>query len=185
MSRTMDSTMQAALASNYLRLAIFAQLQFVSSTEYVWSGRGSINWNGETWQGVGDLGAISAISEDSSLTAQGLTISLSGIDPTLLTEALTEIQQGLPAQLWLVLADEQCNPIDSILCYAGRMDQPTIDEGTDTATISIAIENRLSDLQRAQFRRLTDQDQRLKYPNDDGFRFINQLQDWNGSWGSN
>lgn len=184
MSRPMGAAMQAALPSNYLRLAVFVSMQFASSTEYVWSGRGSIVWNGQTWKGLGDLGNISTITEDSTLTAQGLTLSLTGVRADLLTEALTEVQQGLPVQVWLVLADAQSNPIDSLLCYAGRMDQPTIDESTDTATISIAVENRLSDLQRAQFRRITDQDQRLKYPTDDGFKFINSLLDWNGSWGA-
>lgn len=185
MARTVGSVAGAALQSNYLRLAFFVQITFLSSTQYVWSGRGAITWNGQTWLGLGDLGSISTITEDSTLTAQGITIGLSGIPTANISEAMTEVQQGLPVMVYLVFADENGQPVDSITSYAGRLDQPTIDEGTDTASISIAVENRMSDLQRAPFRRLTDQDQRLHFPNDDGFKYVNYLLDWNGAWGSN
>lgn len=70
------------------------------------------------------------------------------------------------------------------LGLARRMDQPTILEGTDTSTISIAVENRLSDLQRRIERRITDRDQRLEYPADTGFAYIAWTKDWNGAWGT-
>lgn len=174
----------ALLAGTLIRPAVFVQLGFISSIEYVWSGRGQITWNGQTWQGVGDLGAISTVVEDSGLTAQGLTISMSNIRAGLAAEVLTEVQQGLPAKVWLVFMDDTCTPISSLGCYMGRMDQPTINEGADSDTVDIAIENRLSDLQRAPFHRLTDQDQRMTYPNDDGLKFVQSLQEWDGSWGS-
>jgi hypothetical protein len=185
MPRSMGALAAAQLTSNYVRLAVFVQLTFASSTQYVWSGRGPINWNGQTWLGLGELGSISTITEDSTLTAQGLSISLSGIPTSNISEALTEVQQGLPVMIYVVFADQNGNPIDSIMSYAGRMDQPTIDESTETASIAISVENRLSDLQRAPFRRLTDQDQRLRFPTDDGFKYVNYLLDWNGAWGAN
>lgn len=81
--------------------------------------------------------------------------------------------------------DNAGNIVDApILCYAGRMDQPTILEGTDTSTISIAVENRLSDLQRRIERRFTDRDQRLEYPADTGLAYIVWTMDWNGAWGT-
>ena len=56
-------------------------------------------------------------------------------------------RQGLPVKFWLAFFNPAGNIVDSpILCYAGRMDQPI--QGTDTSTISIAVENRLADLQR-------------------------------------
>lgn len=182
--RTLSPTAIATLKSNHIRLGIFAELHFKSSTEYVWTGLGTIAWNGQTWSGLGELGGISGVTEATDLTAQGITLTLSGIRPALLTEISTEVQLGLPAKVYLVLMDENVNPVDAISCYVGRMDQPSIVEGTDSDVISIAIENRLSDLQRAQFRRLTDQDQRREFPNDDGFKFITTLQDWVGAWGA-
>jgi hypothetical protein len=185
MPRAMSPAAAALLAGSKLSLAVFGQFGFVSSTEYLWSGYGQISWNGQTWTGVGELGTISTVTEDSATTAQGITVSLSNIRPGLVTEVFTEVQQGLPAFLWLVFLSDQGVPIDSVGCFAGRMDDVVIAEGTDSDTVIISIENRLADLQRAPFHRLTDQDQRLLYPTDDGFKFVQSLQDYNGSWGSN
>lgn len=182
--REMTAGAAAQVAGNYVRLAIFVELHFRSSIEYVWNGYGPISWNGQTWKGVGTLGSIGTITEDSSLTAQGLEISLSAIPADLLSEALTEVQQGLPCRVYLVFPDANGNPTESITAYAGRMDQPTIEDGPQSGKVTISVENRLSDLQRAPFRRLTDQDQRLRFPLDEGLKFVNQLQDWNGSWGA-
>lgn len=182
--RDLGTIAAAQLAGNYIPLGIFVSMTFVSSVEYVWSGYGDITWNGHTWKGIGDLGSIGTITEDSTLTAQGLTISLSSIRPDLVSEALTEVRQGAPCLIYLVFFDDAGNPIDSVMAYAARMDQPTLEEQPESAKVSITLENRLSDLQRAPYRRLTDQDQRIKYPNDDGLKWVSTLLDWNGSWGA-
>jgi hypothetical protein len=181
-----DMTDQAAAEclSSQVALAFFAELHFVDSIEYVWTGVGTIDWNGQTWLGMGALASVSPIIEDSQLTSQGISLSLSGIDSTLLSEALTQIRQGMPVRIWLAFfySDGTIVP-EPIMCFAGRMDQPTIDESGETSTITIAVENRMADLQRRLVRRFTDQDQRMDWPRDNGFAFVAQLMDWNSSWG--
>lgn len=168
-----------------VRLAFFAELHFASSVEYVWTGVGPIDWNGHTWLGMGNLGQIGVVTEDSQLNAQTFSLTLSGIDRTLLSEALTEVRAGQPVKLSLAFFNEDGSIIeDPILVFAGRMDQPTITESADTASITIAVENRLADLQRRVERRFTDRDQKLSYPDDNGFRFISWMMDWNGAWGT-
>lgn len=44
-------------------------------------------------------------------------------------------------------------------------------EATDISTISISVENQLSD-------------QRLEYPADTGLAYIAWTMDWNGAWGT-
>jgi hypothetical protein len=74
---------------------------------------------------------------------------------------------GPAGEILAAFFDQPGNIVDSpILCYVGRMDQPT--EGMETSVISIAVENRLADLQRRIERRFTDRDQRLAYPADTG-----------------
>jgi len=183
--RNMSDAAAAQTVARQIRCALFAELHFLSSIERVWSGYGPLAWNGYPWLGLGTLGQVSMITEDTQLNAQTFTISLSGVDNRLLSEALTEVRQGLPVKFWLAFFDNAGNIVDApILCYAGRMDQPTILEGTDTSTISIAVENRLSDLQRRIERRFTDRDQRLEYPADTGLAYIAWTMDWNGAWGT-
>lgn len=190
MSRGLDAGTIAAISSPLVRPAIFLYGRFTDGDVYVWSGAGNFSWNGQTWVGLGTpggecLGAISTISEDSALQAQGMSITLSGIDSTMLTHALTAVQQGAPVKVWINLFDDAMGVIGSVFAYQGLMDQPTIDEGGDKCSITIAVENRLSDLQRAQGRRWTDQEQRSRYPTDDGFKFANTIINFYATWGGN
>jgi hypothetical protein len=180
----MTTLAQSIISSNYVAVGLFVQMQFANSTEYIWTGLGPISWNGQTWTGVGDFGKLSTVTEDSNLTAQGITLSLAGVRSALLTEATTEIKQGLPCQVWIVLMSAAGVPVDSIGCFNGLMDGADIDEGPESSTITISVESRLSDLQRAQNHRLTDSDQRQRFPSDDAFKWTAQLMDWNGAWGA-
>ena len=185
MSRNMTPAAAAQTTATQIRCALFAELHFASSIEYVWSGVGPIEWNGKTWLGLGMLGQVGVITEDTQLNAQTFTISLSAIDNTLLQEALSEIKQRLPVKFWVAFFDEAGNVVpDPTLCYAGGMDQSSIEQGPETSTISISVENRLSDLQRRKERRFTDRDQRLQYPDDTGFAYVSWTMDWNGAWGT-
>jgi len=133
---------------------------------------------------VGSLGSISTIEEGSTVEAKGVTLTLSGIDATLLTGILTEFQVGLPVLVYLGLFDSSGSLIaDPIVSWAGRMDQPTLDVDGTTATISIACENRLVDMNVAVDRRYTNEDQQLDHPGDRGFEFVNSIQEVMLYWG--
>ena len=79
MSRNLDSTLASALSDNLISPVILAALEFQSGTIYVWSGVGTIEFNGNTFIGVGSLGSISPVNEGSDIKADGMTIKLSGI----------------------------------------------------------------------------------------------------------
>jgi hypothetical protein len=172
------------LSAAYIRPVLFLQIQFSSGQGYVWSGIGTINWNGQQWIGVGTLGTISAIEESSEISAVDVTFSLAGIDNDLIAKALGEVRQGYPAKLWVgCLGDNDNVLIDPLQIYAGRVDVPTIEEGAATSTVSITVENRLIDLNRSRERRYTNQDQQIDHPGDLGFALIQFIQNWNGTWG--
>lgn len=181
--RDMTVDAQLAIEATYARPLFLVSCQFQNETIYVWTGVGSISWGGHTWIGVGALGSISTIAETLETQAQGITLSLSGIDNTLIADALTQTYGGGKAQVWLgfLLANGSLVS-DPIPAYLGDMDQTTIDMSTDTTTISIAVENRLADLNRAQGGRYTDQCQRQISPTDSGFKFVSWLQDQFLNW---
>src|ERR1700684_3779572 len=85
MSRQIDATLAAGFANANIQPIILAALTFASGVVYVWSGVGNLTWNGNTYQGVGALGEISAISEGSSVEAAGMTVTLAGIPTSDLT----------------------------------------------------------------------------------------------------
>ena len=174
----------AAIESGMIRPALLVEANFTSGALNVWSGRGELTWDSKTWSGVGQLGSVSTVEEGSTVEARGVTLTMSGIDATLLTGIMTEFQVGLPATVWLALFDASnaiiANPV---IAFRGRMDQPTIDVGGDTATISIACESRLLDMNNSVERRYTNEDQQRDYPGDRGFEFVNSIQEVTIYWG--
>tara|TARA_R110000796_G_scaffold6092_1_gene22081 strand:+ start:514 stop:711 length:198 start_codon:yes stop_codon:yes gene_type:complete len=63
------------------------------------------------------------------------------------------------------------------------MDTMDIMEGADTAMISLAVENKLIDLQSRNTRRYTSEFQKNTYPNDKAFDYLNDLQTKRLAWG--
>lgn len=176
--------MLAALGSTQLFPAIFVEANFASGPVYLWSGIGSITWNGHTWLGVGSLGGVSAIDEGGTVEAKGVVLTLSGIDPTLLSLTLGEFVLGLPVLIYLGLFDENVLIDIPATSFAGRMDQPIIDIDGKTATISINCESRLLDMNNAVDRRYTTEDQQRDWPGDLGMNFVSQIQELTVYWGT-
>lgn len=184
MPRNLTVGMAAGVAAQELRPALFLQAMFKSGMLYVWSGMGTYTWGGHDYQGVGSLGSISTVEEGATVEARGITLNLSGIDPALLTDVLTDFKLGTPVVVYLGLFNPDGTMIaDPAISWAGRMDQPTVNVSAETATISVNCENRLFDMNVAMDRRYTNEDQRLDHPDDRGFEFVNAIQELNIYWG--
>lgn len=184
MSRSLTSGTAGQLTQKQVYPIVLVQLTFTDGITYAWTGIGNLVWNGNTYTGVGQLGKIGPITEDTAVQAQGLELTLTGVPQNLLNEALGHCAQGNAVLVYFGFLDASGNVIaDPYLAFSGRMDVPTIDEGSDTATITLTAENRLIDLDRPRLRNFTEQDQILDYPTDTGFTFVPNLQQLNLIWG--
>jgi hypothetical protein len=183
--RDLTPGMAAEVVKNFLRPVLFCYIEFLSGPVYLWSGVGSISWNGQTWMGVGKFGAIGPMQETEDVAATNLALSLSGVPSDLLGYALTEVRQGKQCRVWLGAVDANLNIIvDPYESFSGRLDICAIDEGPDTSTVSITVENVLIDMQRARPVFYTDQAQQAEFPGDKGFEFVPQLQEKSLRWGA-
>lgn len=184
MPRGLTTNMLTEIAKSGLKPVVFLQAQFVTGTVYLWSGLGTLSWNGQTWTGVGKLGSVSAVQETADNSATNLVISLSGIPSDLVADVITEARTGFPVTLWLGAMDDNFSLIaDPYQAFSGRMDVPTMDESGETSTISITVENILVDLNRKRMVWYTDQAQQAEFPGDKGFEYVPQLQDLSINWG--
>lgn len=183
MPRPMSSTMLAALQSSSLQPAIFVEAYFATGPIRVWTGFGTISFNSHSWQGIGTLGSISVIEDGATVEAKGITISLSGIDPTLLADVLSEFQLGAAVTIYLGMFSSGSLISSPLVAWAGRMDQPTIDVAAESAIISINCESRLLDMNISVFRRYTNEDQQIDHPGDRGFEFVPSLSERIVYWG--
>jgi len=160
-----------------------AMLTFKTQTTYVWSGVGTLVWNGYNFLGVGSLGKIGTITEGVDVKADGMTLELSGIDPIYRAECLTDIKIGAPAKVWFGNTFNGALVGTPYLVFSGTVDKPTFHIGADSDTIVLALENRMIDLARATMRRYTHADQHLYYPDDTAFLHVEQLNDLVINWG--
>jgi hypothetical protein len=184
MSRNLDPSMHAALAAGVLQPFFMAILSFRSSIQYVWSGYGNLLWNSQTFVGVGSFAKVGTIQESTEVEAIGTSVTLSGIDPVLLNDCLTDMVPGAQATLYFGLLANGVIIGSPYLIFNGAMDKASVDMGPETISITLAIETRMIDLSRASNRRYTSADQRLQHPTDTGFQMVEQLMDQALIWGS-
>jgi hypothetical protein len=184
MSRDITPTFATALADQTLRPVILFEGQFATGWVRIWSGLGSVNWNGQAWAGAGSLLGLGGIDETGEVVAGGTAVSLSGVPLDLVQMAIEEARQGLPGRIWLGLLAESGSIIaDPVHAFSGRLDVPEIKDDADTCTITISYESRLIDLTVPRTWRYTHESQQVLFPDDLGFEYVTAIQDREITWG--
>lgn len=95
----------------------------------------------------------------------------------LIYEALSDIRVGAPAKLWFGLMENGAFLGNPYMEFAGTVDKPTVNTGPDSSSITLALENRLVNLNRPNNTKYTTADQHLKYPDDMFFQWVEILQE--------
>jgi hypothetical protein len=184
MPRNLDSATQAQTTAPKISTAFLLQITFKTGTYYLCTLPTSLSWNGQTWIGTGSLGQVGQISEGTEVQAYGTTVTLSGIDSTLLADSLSDIQIGAQASLYVAFFDSNNSLVTAPTCiFAGVVDQPSIQCGADTVSISLDLESEMIRLQRGSFRRFTSADQHIDAPGDTGFDWVPSLNFLALNWG--
>lgn len=144
----------------------------------LWSGIGNLIYDNEIYTGAGDLLGIDEIEETEETRAVGMTVSITGIPSDFLALALGVNYQQRPLTIWLAALNSSGVLIaDPYLLFKGYMDVMEINEGGDTGTISVTVENKLIVLDIPNGRKYTLEDQKIDFPNDVGLEFIPLMQD--------
>ena len=188
MARSITTAFNNAVTSQVVRPLLACELEFSTGTLRFWNGYGDITMtaggSSNTFTGLGDLMNVSAISESDQVEAVGAQLSLTGIKSSLISAALSANYTNRNASIFLGLFDTNKAVIaDVYTLFKGKMDIMKIDEGPETASIALNLENRLIVLDRAKERRYTHEDQQLSFAGDLGFEFVPDLQDKEIIWG--
>jgi hypothetical protein len=184
MARDLSAEVAAGLEAGEIYPVLFFEGEFASGWVRIWTGRGDIAWNGQTWKGVGSLLGLGAIEETQQVVAGGTTVSLSGVPLEMISLAIDEARQGKPGRVWLGLLTEAREIIaDPVQAFTGRLDVPEIADTGDSCTVIISYENRLIDLGVARNWRYTHESQQVLAPGDRGFEFVTTIQDKEITWG--
>lgn len=183
MSRDLTAGLEAEITARALRPVLLYAGEFTGGTLRLWTGVGTLSWDGFDWIGAGNLLAISDIDETAEIRANGTTLTLSGLNSSIISAALGQSRQGLPGKVWIgALAADGSLIADPYMVFEGRLDVPEIDRGAETVTVSISYESRLIDLERPRERRITHEDQQIDYPGDRGREYVASLQSLVLTW---
>lgn len=184
MSRSLSSAMQAVATAEVVRPIVLVQCDFDSGALNLWNGLGDLTVGGVDYVGAGTLLNISSMKESADLSANGMTVTLSGITEPLISKARDEDYQGRELKVLLGAMDSTNSVISSpVIIFSGFMDTMTIQDGAETATIAVAVENRLIEFQRNRIRRYTAEDQKIDYPTDKGLEFVAEIAEKEIVWG--
>lgn len=178
MSRDVTSAALAEILAASKRPILLFEAEFLSGPINLWSGTGQISWDSKTWTGLGHLGGVSNIQDTVEFRATSATFTLSGIPQELLDLALGEFRRNKDCTLWLGFLNDDWEVVASpAISFAGKMDNPIIDEGATTSTIQIRAESRVLRLNEPNQRRNTNEDQQLDFPDDTGFQYVPEIQE--------
>jgi len=182
-TRDLATDQLAMIVAAAQRPVMFYEGEFSGGTLRLWTGVGTISWNSQTWTGAGNLLSVGEIQETTEIRASGTTVSLNGLNSSLIAVALAQCRQGLSGRVWLGGLDASGAVIaDPFMAFEGRLDVPEISDEGETCNVSVSYEGRLILLERPKERRVTHEDQQIDYPGDLFREYIAGMQDKVVTW---
>lgn len=147
-----DGNNQSAAEAAHVEGVTFAALDLPSGYVRVHTRIGTINWGGHDWLGVGQFGSVSEVSEDAMLRPSGVTLTLSGVDTSIVSAAVFEAYHGRAAHVYRGFFNVTTLALaaDPQLVFQGLMDTMECELGQNTGTINVTCEGELARWQRHQ-----------------------------------
>ena len=180
----LDSSIVNRLGADEQALFFAVKAEFDTDDILVWSGIDDLVIGSDTYTGAGTLLSVSNSEDNLELKSNGLVISLSGMDSTVVTYALTENYQNRPITLFLGYVMGGTNEVaGKLTLFKGRMASLVVNDTPEGSTVTIDAENRLVDLDRPSNLRYTKESQNFLHSGDTGFNRVASLQDKQINWG--
>lgn len=176
-----------AAAGTVVGVAWLADMDFSSGMVRVTTAPVNLTVGGQQYQGLGIFGGVSDLAEGPDSAARQLTLSLSVVNTAMIATVRGNVEgyRGRTVALSLQLFDATFQPVGpAVLRWRGVMNKvqitrrPAAADGSSPATGSIEMVCSRSGMARArhaQGARLTDAQQRVRYPGDTGLRYVRTL----------
>ena len=174
-----NSTIAAYAQERTVYLSLLATHDFESGMARNWTGYGSLDLDGHTWVGKGDLVSFGGIAFNADDIATSITVALSGVDAQHIAEARSMPPiRGRAQQIYLQFFDaDTLQPLDDKLLIADRvMDvMRWSGSGPNQRTVSVTSEDVWSERVTAEYANWSNADQQMLFPGDRGLEYIAEL----------
>lgn len=144
----------------------------------LWTGYGEKTIASNTYTGSGNVMSISGFEEVADLAAKNITITLNGVDSSLVSLALSEPYQRRLCRVYFGTDDTT-----AIEVFTGFMNTMSIEDSGETSTITLTVESKLVALERASNRRYTHENHVARHSGDTFFSYVADMQDKDIVWG--
>jgi len=186
---------ETQVASGFVRPVFFVEAFFGGSTfERLCTNSSDITIGSKTYSGAGDFLSFDSVEETYELRTSGTTVTLSGLDSSILSHALNSDYQNKGLTIRLGLLGKEGNLIygDTLLVsgeeppiiFKGRMEVMTITDTGDSCSISVSVQNRLSDFERDNESRYTYEEHLSRNPGDMSLEHVQTIQNRVLEWGA-
>ena len=179
MSRTDPTALLTALSQPEIQPYYAVELLFDSGAVRLWTGYGDRTINSNTYVGAGGLIGIEGLGEVADLSAKAVTLTLSGISSSLVSAALQEPYQRRQCRIYL----GEVSVTDVVEVFSGQLNTMQIEDTGEESTISVLVDSKLVELERASNRRYTTESQKSRYSTDTFFDYVSAIQDAEIVWG--
>jgi hypothetical protein len=180
--RNVTAAFKTAIQGDVVIPVFMVQAEFNQGTVYLWTGRGDITWNSQTWTGSGTLLTCAGIKESSDLKVSEVELQFSALPAAYKALALSGVDAKNAVTVYLGQLDSSLSLIvDPEQIFKGYMDEMGLPEGGKVFRLTAV--NRLAKLQEPKLRRHTHRDQVQRYPNDTSGRHITNTTK-ESKWGS-
>lgn len=150
---------------------------------YVHTGLGTIIFEGDSYLGIGVQGGISGLVETFSLVPAPVEVSLSGIYPQFFNEVLNS--GNYHDRIILYYAHRNDNGTlrgTPWIMYRGRLKKNRLRKGDENVAV-FTIQHVLSVLNKRRNAKYTDEEQQRRYPGDNAFARVQQMETVQLLWG--
>lgn len=181
--RDIEATALANINSDINAACVMVSLDFPSGVVRLNNGDRNIDFSGDTFQAVGNLGTASVITESRELSSPGVRLTLSGIDPALMASAIADECHNRPVSVYLqYLTDAGEASGDPVLMWSGFMDFMLVNVSDTGLSIEVNCESRL--VMAGGFRVLRTQEaHQSRYSGDTFFSQLANLNNVKLEWG--
>tara|TARA_R110000824_G_scaffold47353_3_gene134950 strand:+ start:10416 stop:10988 length:573 start_codon:yes stop_codon:yes gene_type:complete len=182
MTRSLNAATKTASQQDNVIEVLFANIQ-LDTPVYVHTYVGDIEYNSNTYSGVGDFGGVSSIPSGSDLKIENITLSLSGVNNSIISQAIGTDYQYKEITLYLTYMDLSTYTINvPTTIFSGYIDNIEIVSG-QTSQITLSAVNKLQALTEPNIRRYNLPDQQSRHPFDVALKYVDQLANQDMVWG--
>lgn len=185
MTRTLHASWLSQSVAALSQPIQLAEIEFRSQMLRLCTGIGDVTWNGQTWIGNGWFEPTDGMLETEEFSEESVDIRLVGVPAATASLVLQESKHGGTLKVWLgflnssgaVIADPA--PIIPL----AHFDYAEIDEMAEGADVRLIYRNFFLDLEKTREYRWNGESQKLFFPGDRGFEYVEGLSKRKLWWG--